>query len=68
MLGWIFSIALLIVYAREPSMAARPELLFAAGLFALAGSIGSGLNTIGNKLKGSVEEDDEDSESEEEKE
>lgn len=65
MLGWIFAIALLIVYAREPSMAARPELLFASGLFALAGSIGSGLNTIGHKLSDSVEED---SESEDKKE
>ena len=65
MLGWIFTIALLIVYAREPVSMARPELLIAAALFAVAGSIGAGLNTIGSKLRDSVEED---SESEEEKE
>lgn len=43
MLGWIFSIALMIVYIREPSAIARPELLIAAGLFAIAGSIGYGM-------------------------
>ena len=56
MLGWIFTIALLIVYAREPVSMARPELLIAAALFAVAGSIGAGLNTIGSKLKDYSEE------------
>ena len=62
MLGWIFTIALLIVYAREPVSAARPELLIAAALFAVAGSVGAGLNTIGSKLKDYGEEETEEKE------
>ena len=62
MLGWIFTIALIIVYAGEPISTARPELLIAAALFAVAGSIGSGLNTIGSKLKDYGEEESEEKE------
>lgn len=58
MLGWIFSIALLIVYVREPISAARPELIIAASLFALAGSIGYGLQQFHIKVK-TKDEDEE---------
>lgn len=60
MIGWIFAIALIVVYVREPVSMARPELLIAAGLFAVAGSVANGLNTIGNKLKGEEKEENED--------
>ena len=58
MLGWIFAIALVFVYAREPISAAKPELIIAASLFALAGSIGYGLQQIHIKVK-TKDEDEE---------
>ena len=62
MLGWIFTIVLLIVYTGEPVSAARPELLIAAALFAVAGSFGAGLNTIGSKLKDHSEKESDEKE------
>lgn len=56
MLGWIFSIAMMIVYAREPSAVARPELLIAAGLFAIAGSVGYGMMMARSRSKEKDEE------------
>lgn len=47
MLGWTASIALIIAWAKVPD--ANITMLYASGLFAIAGSIGYGLNRIASR-------------------
>lgn len=44
MLGWTASIALIVAWAKVPE--ANVTMLIASGLFAIAGSVGYGLNRI----------------------
>lgn len=59
MIGWIFAFALMFVYVREPASVARPELIIAAALFAIAGSIGYGLSSIRVRAVAEKEEEEE---------
>ena len=47
MLGWTASIALMIAWTKVPE--ASVTMLYASGLFAIAGSIGYGLNRIASR-------------------